>query len=92
MRMIDNEQSVAVAVIRPQLDENKRQTVHEAIAQLRSGVPTPETFRAIQDHMASIPHKELETAISAGHAREIGGDLYEWTGAYHPQRGIEPPS
>ncbi|MDF3149979.1 hypothetical protein, partial [Streptomyces sp. T21Q-yed] len=64
----------------------------DAIGQLRGGVPTPETYRALQDHMASIPHKELESAISAGHAVEVAGDLYEWTGHYHPQRGIEPLS
>lgn len=90
MRMIDNEYSVAVVVVRPQLDQQHRQVVQDAIAQLSSGVPTPETYRTLQDHMASIPQRELETAINAGHAAEIAGDQYEWTGPYHPQRGIEP--
>ncbi|WDF43490.1 CRISPR-associated endonuclease Cas3'' [Streptomyces sp. T12] len=91
MRMIDNEHSVAVVVIRSQLTHEDQQAARDAIGQLRGGVPTPETYRALQDHMASLPHKELETAISAGHAVEIAGDLYEWTGPHHPQRGIEPP-
>lgn len=91
MRMIDNEHSVAVAVIRPQLAEDERKAAQQAIGQLRAGVPTPETYRALQDHMASIPHQELQAAINTGHAVEIAGDLYEWTGPYHPQRGIEPP-
>jgi CRISPR-associated endonuclease/helicase Cas3 len=90
MRMIDNEHSVAVVVLRPQLDHHDRQVAQDAIAQLRSGRPTPETYRALQDHMASIPQGELETAINTGHAAEVAGDLYEWTGSYHPQRGIEP--
>ncbi|MFD4956879.1 CRISPR-associated endonuclease Cas3'' [Streptomyces sp. NPDC058451] len=91
MRMIDNEHSVAVVVIRSQLTQNDRQAAaQDAIEQLRSGIPTPETYRTLQDHMASIPQRELETAINTGHAVEIAGDLYEWTGPYHPQRGIEP--
>lgn len=90
MRMIDNEYSVAVVAIRSQLNQNDRQTAQNAIEQLRSGIPTPETYRTLQAHMASIPQRELETAIKAGHAVEIAGDLYEWTGPYHPQRGIEP--
>lgn len=89
MRMIDNEHSVAVVVIRPQLDEHDRQIAQDAIEQLRSGVPIPEIFRTLQDYMASIPERELETAINSGHAVEIADDLYEWTGSYHPQRGIE---
>ncbi|MFD8379086.1 CRISPR-associated endonuclease Cas3'' [Streptomyces sp. NPDC059679] len=91
MRMIDNEHSVAVVIIRPQLHQSDRQAAQDAIDQLRRGVPTPETYRTLQDHMASIPQRELEMAISAGHAVEIAGDLHEWTGPYHPQRGIEPP-
>ncbi|MER7404728.1 hypothetical protein ABT373_20070 [Streptomyces sp. NPDC000070] len=91
MRMIDNERSVAVVVIRSQLPHKDQQAARNAIGQLRDGVPTPETYRALQDHMASIPQEELETAIGAGHAVEIVGDLYEWTGPYHPRRGIEPP-
>ncbi|MFF7892478.1 hypothetical protein ACFZDI_11285 [Streptomyces sp. NPDC007907] len=90
MRVIDNEHSVAVVAIRLQLDQHDRQVAQDAIKQLRSGLPTPETYRKLQDHMASIPQRELETAINAGHAVEIAGDLCEWTGPYHPQRGIEP--
>ncbi|MDX3638776.1 hypothetical protein [Streptomyces sp. MB09-02B] len=90
MRVIDNEHSVAVVVIRSQLTHGEKQAARDAIGQLRDGAPTPETYRALQDHMASIPQKELEAAISAGHAVEIAGGLYEWTGPYHPQRGIEP--
>jgi CRISPR-associated endonuclease/helicase Cas3 len=90
MRMIDNEHSVAIIVIRTQLAQHEQLAAQEAIQQLRSGVPNPETFRALQDHMASIPRGELERAINNGHTVEIVGDLYQWTGPYHPQRGIEP--
>ncbi|MER6047725.1 CRISPR-associated endonuclease Cas3'' [Streptomyces sp. NPDC001793] len=92
MRMIDNEHSVAVVVIRSQLNQEDRQGAQDAVKQLRSGVPTPETYRTLQDHMASIPQQELQTAINTGHAVEVAGDLREWTGPYHPQRGIEPPA
>ncbi|MFD8868177.1 CRISPR-associated endonuclease Cas3'' [Streptomyces sp. NPDC059590] len=91
MRMIDNEHSVAVVIIRSQLHQSDWHAAQDAIDQLRRGVPTPETYRTLQDHMASIPQRELEMAISAGHTVEIAGDLHEWTGPYHPQRGIEPP-
>ncbi|MEV1007613.1 CRISPR-associated endonuclease Cas3'' [Streptomyces sp. NPDC049881] len=92
MRMIDNEYSVTVVVIRSVLGEDDRRTAREAVEKFRTGVPTPDTFRALRDHMASIPRKELEAALLTGHARGIAGDLHEWTGPYHPQRGIEPPS
>lgn len=91
MQMIDNEHSAPVVVIRAQLNEDERRTARAAVERLRQGSPSPETFRTLQDHTASIPHKELRTAIDTGNAVEIAGDLYEWTGPYHPQRGIEPP-
>ncbi|MER5738464.1 CRISPR-associated endonuclease Cas3'' [Streptomyces sp. NPDC002262] len=92
MRMIDNERSVAVVVIRPHLKEEARQTAQKAVDQLRCGLPTPATYRTLQEHMASIPKRELELAINAGHAIEIAGDLYQWVGPYHPKRGVEPPA
>ncbi|MFE0821063.1 CRISPR-associated endonuclease Cas3'' [Streptomyces sp. NPDC058847] len=90
MRIIDNEHSVAVVVIRPHLKEETRQAAQNAVDQLRRGLPTPATYHTLQEHMASIPQRELELAINAGHAIEIAGDLYQWIGPYHPQRGIEP--
>jgi CRISPR-associated endonuclease/helicase Cas3 len=92
MRIIDNEHSVAVVVIRPQLEEEARQAAQKAVDQLRRGLPTPVTYRTLQEHMASIPERELELAINAGHAIEVAGDLHQWVGPYHPQRGIEPPT
>ncbi|MCX5174299.1 CRISPR-associated endonuclease Cas3'' [Streptomyces virginiae] len=92
MRIIDNEHSVAVVVIRPQLEEETRQTAQKAVDQLRRGLPTPANYRALQEHMASIPERELDLAISADHAIEVAGDLYQWVGPYHPQRGIESPA
>ncbi|MGW1189284.1 CRISPR-associated endonuclease Cas3'' [Streptomyces sp. NPDC002559] len=92
MRIIDNEHSVAVIAIRPHLEEETRQTAQKAVDQLRHGLPTPTTYRTLQEHMASIPQRELEQAINTGHAIEITGDLHQWVGPYHPQRGIEPPT
>lgn len=92
MRIIDNEHSLAVIVIRPQLEEETRQTAQKAVDQIRRGLPTPANYRTLQEHMASIPERELDLAISADHAIEVAGDLYQWVGPYHPQRGIEPPA
>ncbi|KAF4405577.1 CRISPR-associated endonuclease Cas3'' [Streptomyces lycii] len=92
MRIIDNEHSVAVVVIRQQLDEETQRVAQKAVEQLRRGLPTPVTYRTLQEHMASIPERELELAINAGHAIEVAGDLHQWVGPYHPQRGIEPPA
>ncbi|MET9556754.1 CRISPR-associated endonuclease Cas3'' [Streptomyces sp. NPDC006645] len=92
MRIIDNEHSVAVVVIRPQLEIETRHAAQKAVAQLRHGLPTPTTYRTLQEHMASIPERELQLAINTGHAIEVTGDLHEWVGPYHPQRGIEPPA
>ncbi|MFB7955831.1 CRISPR-associated endonuclease Cas3'' [Streptomyces sp. NPDC056045] len=92
MRIIDNEHSVAVVAIRPHLEEETRQAAQKAVDQLRHGLPMPTTYRTLQEHMASTPRRELEQAINADHAIEITGDLYQWVGPYHPQRGIEPPT
>ncbi|MER5571316.1 CRISPR-associated endonuclease Cas3'' [Streptomyces goshikiensis] len=92
MRIIDNEHSVAVVVIRPQLEEEVRRAAQKAVDQLRRGLPTPTTYSNMQQHMASIPERELELAINAGHVLEVAGDLYQWIGPYHHQRGIEPPA
>ncbi|MEV0253358.1 CRISPR-associated endonuclease Cas3'' [Streptomyces sp. NPDC050732] len=92
MRMIANEHSVAVVVIRPHLEVEARQAAQKAIDQLRRGLPTPATYRALQEHMASIPKRELELAINTSYAIAIAGDLHQWVGSYHSQRGIEPPT
>jgi len=90
MRMIDDENSVPVVALRPHLTPDTLRAAQDAIDQLRHGKPTPDTFRVLRDHMASIPRTELDHAITTGHAKEITGDLHQWTGTYHPQRGIEP--
>ncbi|MFI0722106.1 CRISPR-associated endonuclease Cas3'' [Streptomyces sp. NPDC021224] len=92
MRIIDNEHSVAVIVIRPHLKAEIRQAAEKAVDQLLHGLPAPGTYRTLQQHMASIPQRELELAIDADHAIHITGDLHQWVGPYHPQRGIEPPA
>ncbi|MFG2813145.1 hypothetical protein [Streptomyces sp. NPDC048410] len=78
MRIIDNEHPVAVVAIRPHLEEEARQAAQKAVDQLRRGLPTSATYRALQEHMASIPERELELAINVGHAIEIAGDLHQW--------------
>ncbi|GFE25756.1 CRISPR-associated endonuclease Cas3'' [Streptomyces nigrescens] len=90
MQMIDNEHSAPVVVIRPQLDQVEKGKARTAIRELRDGIPTPETYRALQDHTASIPRRELDNGIAVGHAAQITGELYEWVGPYHSHRGIEP--
>ncbi|MHB6912782.1 CRISPR-associated endonuclease Cas3'' [Streptomyces sp. DB-54] len=84
--------AASVVVVRDTISPDEQQVVRTAITALRSGTPTgPETLRTLQPHTASIPRKELATAINEQIAVLICGDLYEWTGPYHPERGIEPP-
>ncbi|MEV8021828.1 CRISPR-associated endonuclease Cas3'' [Streptomyces sp. NPDC086554] len=91
-QMIDDA-SGSVVAIRSCLPADEQQTARSAIATLRDGTPTgPDTLRALQPHTASIPRKELDTAINQGTAALICGDLHEWVGPYHPQRGVEPPT
>lgn len=91
-KMIDDRMATVV-VIRPDLPPDEREAVRAAVELLRSGEPAgPETLRLLQPHTASIPRKEADAALLEGHAGTIAGDLIEWTGPYHPQRGIEPPA
>ncbi|MEV5747172.1 CRISPR-associated helicase Cas3' [Actinoallomurus sp. NPDC052308] len=60
---------------------------------LRSPKPAPAwVFRKLQPHLAAIPRSAVADG-SPHPVRQLVGDLYEWRGAYHPQRGIEltPP-
>ncbi|WP_327386870.1 CRISPR-associated endonuclease Cas3'' [Streptomyces sp. NBC_01207] len=91
-QMIDD-QSGSVVVIRTALAAPDQQALWDAIRVLRASEPTgPETLRSLQAHTASIPLQELEAAINNRSALLITGDLYEWAGPYHPDRGIEPPA
>ncbi|MEU5970509.1 CRISPR-associated endonuclease Cas3'' [Streptomyces globisporus] len=89
-QMVDDT-SASVVVIRPCLPPDVQDSARQAVATLREEQPTsPDTLRHLQAHTASIPYKELDAAEAQGAARLITGDLYEWLGRYHPERGIEP--
>ncbi|MFJ2782268.1 MULTISPECIES: CRISPR-associated helicase Cas3' [unclassified Kitasatospora] len=87
-RMIDDEYSQPVVVIRHEAD---RDGIEADIAALRSPYPCgPEPLRRLQPHTASLPRHEARAALAAGLAEPVIGDLLLWHGAYHPNRGLDP--
>ncbi|MFB8171471.1 CRISPR-associated helicase Cas3' [Kitasatospora purpeofusca] len=87
-RMIDDQYSQPVIVIR---DESDRDAIETDIAALHSRYPSgPEPLRRLQPHTASLPRHEARAALAAGLAEPVIGDLLLWQGAYHPKRGLDP--
>ncbi|RCG31426.1 CRISPR-associated endonuclease Cas3'' [Sphaerisporangium album] len=83
-RMID-EWTVPVAVPYGDVEELQRILVH-----LRSGYPgAGAQLRALRPYLATLPRGAAARAVAEGLAAPIVGDLIEWLGDYHPQRGIE---
>lgn len=87
-RMIDNDNTQAVVVIR---DEADRDAIEADIATLRAPYPAgPEPLRHLQAHIAALPRHEARSALASGLAEPIIGDLLVWRGAYHSLRGLDP--
>ncbi|MFR9722483.1 CRISPR-associated endonuclease Cas3'' [Streptomyces sp. MS19] len=87
-QMIEDDFTRPVIVIRPDEDA---EPIEADIAALRSPYPTgPEPLRRLQPHIAALPIREAEAALTAGLADPVIGDLLLWRGAYHPERGLDP--
>lgn len=83
-KMID-EQSVAVLV--PYGDEKELDRLRQLLTQ--PGRVEQWVYRRLQPHVAALPKRLAELALTEGLATLLVGDLYEWHGGYHEQRGIE---
>lgn len=83
-RMID-EWTVPVAVHYGDVERLARILHH-----LRSGHPGGGAqLRALRPYLATLPRGAARRAVNEGLAVPVIGDLVEWVGDYHPQRGIE---
>lgn len=83
-RMIDE---LSVPVLVPYGDDAERD-------ELKARLHNPErmepaVFRRLQPYLAALPAPLAKYAVARGLAAELVGDLYEWLGPYHPERGIE---
>jgi hypothetical protein len=47
-------------------------------------------LRRLQPYLATLPKTLVRKAVTAGYAEPVIGDLLQWHGPYHPQRGIDP--
>ncbi|GAA1579277.1 CRISPR-associated helicase/endonuclease Cas3 [Actinomadura kijaniata] len=83
-RLID-EQSVPVLVRYG--DDVEREQLRVLLTQ--PGGADPWVFRKLQPYLATLPRQLAVKAVRQGFARCLLGDLYEWDGDYHCQRGIE---
>ncbi|MEV0196353.1 CRISPR-associated helicase Cas3' [Nonomuraea sp. NPDC050691] len=86
-RMID-EWTVPVAVRYGDTEKLDR-----ILAHLRAGHPgAGAQLRALRPYLATLPRGAARKALQEGLATPVVGDLLEWLGDYHPQRGIEMTS
>ncbi|MDX3101081.1 CRISPR-associated helicase Cas3' [Nonomuraea angiospora] len=86
-RMID-EWTVPVAVRYGDTDK-----LDQLLAHLRAGHPgAGARLRALRPYLATLPKGAARKALQEGLATPVVGDLIEWLGDYHPQRGIEMTS
>ncbi|MEW9532878.1 CRISPR-associated helicase Cas3' [Microbispora sp. NPDC049125] len=83
-RMID-EWTVPVVVRYGDIEELDR-----ILSYLRDGRPgAGAKLRALRPYLATLPRGAARRAVEEGLAAPVIGDLVEWLGDYHPQRGIE---
>jgi CRISPR-associated endonuclease/helicase Cas3 len=47
-------------------------------------------LRRLQPYLAALPRRLARKAVIAGYAEPVIGDLLQWRGPYHPERGIDP--
>jgi CRISPR-associated endonuclease/helicase Cas3 len=91
-QMID-EHTVPVAV--EYGDDNARAEMNALADRLRSADSQRAgearmLLRRLQPYLAALPQTIAGKAVRAGWAEPVIGDLLQWRGPYHPQRGIDP--
>ncbi|MFI7694246.1 CRISPR-associated helicase Cas3' [Nonomuraea sp. NPDC049655] len=70
--------------------EEGRGKVDGILAHLRAGFPgAGAQLRSLRPYLATLPRGAARRAVEEGLAEPVVGDLIEWRGDYHPQRGIE---
>ncbi|MBB5911267.1 CRISPR-associated endonuclease/helicase Cas3 [Nocardia transvalensis] len=82
--MID-ERTVPVLV--PYGDSAERYRILDQL--LADGPVDRSAYRRLQPYLAALPRPLAVRAATAGYARPLLSDLHEWTGDYHPDRGID---
>jgi CRISPR-associated endonuclease/helicase Cas3 len=90
-RLIEDH-TVAVAVPYPADDKLR---LAGLIGRLRSADPRAagdarHLLRELRPFLATIPKALARKALASGYAEPVIGDLLEWQGPYHPERGIDP--
>jgi CRISPR-associated endonuclease/helicase Cas3 len=93
-QLIDERTVPVVVHYRPVDDEMAEGRLAHILARLRrGGIRAPgETrmlFRELQPFLASIPSYLAPKVVQVGDAEPVLGDLLEWRGEYHRQRGID---
>jgi CRISPR-associated endonuclease/helicase Cas3 len=74
--------------------EEARAEVRDLADRLRSPGPRQAgearlLLRRLQPYLAALPTTLARRAVAAGYAEPVIGDLLQWHGPYHPQRGID---
>jgi CRISPR-associated endonuclease/helicase Cas3 len=74
--------------------EEARAEVRDLADRLRRPEPRPTgearlLLRRLQPYLATLPGSLARRAVTAGYAESVLGDLLQWRGPYHPQRGID---
>ncbi|MGW1412137.1 CRISPR-associated endonuclease Cas3'' [Streptomyces sp. NPDC002403] len=89
-QMIDNRYAQSVVAIRPERPDEERDAIESDVALLRGRFPSgPGPLRRLQPHMATLPRHEVASALRAGLAEPVIGDLVVWRGYYDPVRGLD---
>ncbi|MET8778973.1 CRISPR-associated helicase Cas3' [Nocardia sp. NPDC004654] len=76
-----------VSVVVPYGDPAERRELLEEL--LAEGPVDPSVYRRLQPYTASLPRRLAARAVADGLTRVLVGDLYEWLGDYHRDRGID---
>jgi CRISPR-associated endonuclease/helicase Cas3 len=88
------DKTISVAVPYPAVGE-ARDRFEEIVTRLRADGPQAagdarQLLRDLRPYLATIPKHQARQAQERGWAQPVIGDLLEWTGPYHPVRGIDP--
>jgi CRISPR-associated endonuclease/helicase Cas3 len=90
-KMIDDRFNQPVVVVRKTLADEEQDRVHSDIELVREPYPCgPEPQRRLQAHTAILPRYVVKAALTNGLAKPVVGDLVEWLGDYHEDRGLDP--